>query len=90
MQHKVRVYAAVHKSGWESPSSGKTRRIGLIANWRIRVELSYSVRRAVQKVGMQGGGMTRSGLIKRLAAANPYLHARDIERIGMHPVRTTV
>src|SRR4051794_27148812 len=30
---------------------------------------------------MQGGGMTRSGLIKRLAAANPHLYARDIERI---------
>ena len=25
--------------------------------------------------------MTRSGLIKRLAAANPHLYARDIERI---------
>jgi integration host factor subunit beta len=25
--------------------------------------------------------MTRSGLIKRLAAANPHLHARDLERI---------
>ena len=25
--------------------------------------------------------MTKSGLIQRLAAANPYLHARDIERI---------
>src|SRR4051812_20036410 len=23
MQHKVRVYAAVHKSGWESPKLGK-------------------------------------------------------------------
>src|SRR3954471_939454 len=62
-------------------NSGKTRRIGLIANWRIRVELSYSVRHTVQKVGMQGGGMTRSGLIKRLAAANPHLYTRDIERI---------
>src|SRR3954451_20629840 len=30
---------------------------------------------------MQGGGMTRSGLIKQLAAANPHLYARDIERI---------
>src|SRR4051794_25083773 len=30
---------------------------------------------------MQGGGMTRSGLIKRLAAANPHLYARDLERI---------
>ena len=27
------------------------------------------------------GGMTRSGLIKRLAAANPQLYLRDIERI---------
>ena len=25
--------------------------------------------------------MTRSGLIKRLAAAHPHLHARDLERI---------
>ena len=25
--------------------------------------------------------MTRSGLIKRLAAANPHLYVRDIERI---------
>jgi integration host factor subunit beta len=25
--------------------------------------------------------MTRSGLIKRLAAANPHLYARDVERI---------
>jgi len=25
--------------------------------------------------------MTRSGLIKRLAAANPHLHLRDLERI---------
>jgi integration host factor subunit beta len=25
--------------------------------------------------------MTRSGLIRRLAAANPHLHLRDIERI---------
>jgi hypothetical protein len=26
-------------------------------------------------------GMTKSGLIQRLAAANPHLYARDIERI---------
>jgi hypothetical protein len=25
-------------------------------------------------------GMTKSGLIQRLAAANPHLYARDIER----------
>ena len=39
-------------------------------------------RNALLKVGMQGSGyMTRSGLITRLATANPQLYLRDIERI---------
>src|SRR3954454_510555 len=31
--------------------------------------------------GVGIGGMTRSDLIKRLAAANPHLYTRDLERI---------
>src|SRR3954471_23374313 len=40
-----------------------------------------TVERAAEGWEARIASMTRSGLIKRLAAANPHLHLRDLERI---------
>src|SRR3954468_9304952 len=40
-----------------------------------------TVERAAEGWEARIASMTRSGLIKRLAAANPHLYARDLERI---------